>query len=105
MTNISIADAGLAALMGYVTVFIGLILLMFLVMIIGKFFTASAKKTAPAAVPVPAASAATAPGAAGSVKLNGVEPKTAAMAMAIVADTMGKPINELRFISIREVSE
>jgi hypothetical protein len=25
--------------------------------------------------------------------------------MAIVADTLGKPINELRFISIREVTE
>ena len=32
-----------------------------------------------------------------------VEPKTAAMLMAIVADKMGKPLNELRFISIKEV--
>ncbi len=44
-----------------------------------------------------------APGAAGEVKLNNVEPKTAAMLMAIVADKMQKPINELRFISIKEV--
>ena len=29
--------------------------------------------------------------------------KTAAMVMAIVADKLGKPINELRFISIKEV--
>ena len=35
--------------------------------------------------------------------LHGVEPKTAAMMMAIVADKMGKPLNELRFISIKEV--
>ena len=27
------------------------------------------------------------------------------MIMAIVADTLGKPINELRFISIKEVKE
>ena len=27
------------------------------------------------------------------------------MVMAIVADTLGKPINELRFISIKEVKE
>jgi hypothetical protein len=27
------------------------------------------------------------------------------MVMAIVADSLGKPINELRFISIREVKE
>ncbi len=47
----------------------------------------------------------TAPGSAGSVKLHGVEPKVAAMLMAIVADKTGKPLNELRFISIREVTE
>ena len=38
-----------------------------------------------------------------SLLLHDVEPKTAAMLMAIVADKMGKPINELRFISIKEV--
>ena len=43
-----------------------------------------------------------APGSAGQVKLHGVEPKTAAMLMAIVADKMNKPLNELRFISIKE---
>ena len=46
-----------------------------------------------------------APGSAGHIKLNGVPPKTAAMAMAIVADEMGVPVNELRFISIKEVKE
>ena len=44
-----------------------------------------------------------APGTAGQLKLHDVEPKTAAMIMAIVADKMGKPLNELRFISIKEV--
>ncbi len=44
-----------------------------------------------------------APGSAGKLKLYNVEPKTAAMIMAIVADQMGKPLNELRFISIKEV--
>ena len=44
-----------------------------------------------------------APGSAGQLKLHDVEPKTAAMLMAIVADKMGKPLNELRFISIKEV--
>lgn len=44
-----------------------------------------------------------APGAAGHVKLHGVEPKTAAMLMAIVANKMDKPLNELRFLSIKEV--
>ena len=44
-----------------------------------------------------------APGAAGQLKLYNVEPKTAAMIMAIVAEKMGKPLNELRFVSIQEV--
>ena len=44
-----------------------------------------------------------APGSAGQIKLHNVEPKTAAMLMAIVADKTGKPLNELRFISIKEV--
>ena len=50
-----------------------------------------------------AADAPVAPGSAGSIKLHDVEPKTAAMLMAIVADKLGKPLNELRFISIKEV--
>ncbi len=45
----------------------------------------------------------TAPGSAGHLKLHDVEPKTAAMLMAIVADKLQKPINELRFVSIKEV--
>ena len=61
---------------------------------------------APAAVPaapVEAPAPKTAPGTAGQLMLHDVEPKTAAMIMAIVADKMGKPLNELRFISIKEV--
>lgn len=54
--------------------------------------------TEPAAQPV-----AEAPGTGGQIKLNNVDPRTAAMVMAAVADQMGKPLNELRFISIREV--
>ena len=110
MDNIGILDAGVIALLGYAVVFFGLILLMIVVMVMGKIFMAKAKKAA-AAAPAPAAApvevapvdAPTAPGSAGKLKLHDVEPKTAAMIMAIVADKMGKPINELRFISIKEV--
>ena len=59
---------------------------------------------APAAAPV-AQEPKLAPGSAGQLKLHDVPPKTAAMLMAIVADKMGKPLNELRFISIKEVKE
>ena len=110
MDNIGILDAGVIALLGYAVVFFGLILLMAVVVIMGKIFMAKDKKAAVAApAPVaaapaaPAADAPTAPGSAGKLKLHDVEPKTAAMIMAIVADKMGKPINELRFISIKEV--
>lgn len=65
-----------------------------------------AKKKIKTQEPPPAQpQAALAPGSAGQVKLHNVEPKTAAMIMAIVADKMGKPLNELRFVSIREVTE
>lgn len=56
-------------------------------------------------VPASVVEAPTAPGSAGKLKLHNVEPKTAAMVMAIVADKLQKPINELRFISIKEVEE
>ena len=58
---------------------------------------------APAKTAPEAKDAEPAPGAAGELKLHNVEPKTAAMLMAIVADKLGKPLNELRFKSIKEV--
>ena len=66
---------------------------------------ASAPVVEEAAAPAPVVEAKPAPGSAGGVKLYNVEPKTAAMLMAIVADKMGKPLNELRFISIKEVEK
>ena len=104
--NLSIGQAGVLALLGYAVVFFGLILLMIVVTILGKAFTAKDAKAAAAKVPVaeaPVAEAPVAPGVAGQLKLHDVEPKTAAMIMAIVADKLGKPLNELRFISIKEV--
>ena len=114
LVNIGIMDAAIVALLGYAVVFFGLILLMCVVMIMGKIFIAKDKKAAEkaaaakeilASVPVaaPAAESPAAPGTAGQLKLHDVEPRTAAMIMAIVADKMGKPLTELRFISIKEV--
>ena len=109
MDNIGILDAAIVALLGYAVVFFGLILLMGVVTIMGKAFQAKearAAAAAPATAPAPAAPVAEAPkapGSAGQLKLHDVEPKTAAMIMAIVANKMGKPLNELRFISIKEV--
>ena len=111
LVNLGVGPAAILALLGYAVVFFGIVLLMCVIMVMGKIFTAKDAKTAAAkqtAVPaapvaVDAPPAATAPGVAGQLKLHDVEPKTAAMIMAIVADKMGKPLNELRFISIKEV--
>lgn len=78
--------------------------LIVVVMAIRKSVSSKKKAAVPAVtLPVETTRKATAPGSAGKLKLHSVEPKTAAMIMAIVADQMGKPLNELRFISIKEV--
>ena len=109
LINISLGDAGVTALLGYIVVFLGLVLLMCVVMIMGRIMVGKANKAktaAPAAAPAaPAPTAEPAPGSAGELKLYDTDPRDAAMVMAIVADTLGKPINELRFISIKEVKE
>lgn len=108
VSSISLSQAGLYAILGYAVVFFGLILLMLVMVILGKCFTAKLQpKTARTTkeIPVKSPEPPAAPGSAGTLKLHGVEPKTAAMLMAIVADSMGKPINELRFLSIKEVTE
>jgi hypothetical protein len=43
------------------------------------------------------------PVSAGAVELYGTDPRDAAVIMAIVADRLGKPLEELRFKSIKEV--
>ena len=109
LINISVGDAAMTALLGYAVVFIGIIMLMILVMFVGDLMFKSAKRKA-AKAPAAAASAApaapaAAPGTAGELKLYDTDPRDAAMVMAIVADKLGKPINELRFKSIREVKD
>lgn len=113
MVDLGVGTGALVALTGYLTVFLGLVLLMIVVMIMGKIMVASRNKkaakaaaaapasVAPAAAPAP--QAAQAPGTAGQLMLHDVSPRDAALVMAIVANKMGKPINELRFKSIKEV--
>ena len=85
---------------------IALVAVLAAVVIFAVIRRAMADKKAPAQEQVeeaPVVEAPTAPGAAGKLKLYDTDPKTAAMVMAIVADKLQKPINELRFISIKEV--
>jgi len=103
---LGIGDAGITAILGYAVVFVGLVLLMLVTMIFGRIMRSRKSKAAPAAeAPAPAEtkSEPLAPGAAGDVKLYNVSDRDAAMIMAIVADKTGKPLNELRFISIKEI--
>ena len=102
-------------LMGIGTVFFGLICIIVLTTVMGSVLKSNAKPApAPAAAPKAAAPAApapapkpvlaaAAPGSAGEVKLFNVPDKDAAMLMAIVANKLNKPLNELRFKSIKEV--
>lgn len=111
LINLSLGSAGIIGLLGYAVVFLGLVLLMIVIMIMAGIFIKKAKASATEvaeAAPVKAAEpvkAPAAPGTAGDVKLYDTDPKDAAMIMAIVADTLGKPLNELRFKSIKEVKE
>ncbi|MDE6788692.1 MAG: OadG family protein [Ruminococcus sp.] len=111
-TKMDIGDAAITAVFGYVVVFFGLVLLMCVLYITGSVFSNREKKaaaeeksaaekpaeTVPAPKKVPPA-----PGSAGHIKLHDVPDKEAAMIMAIVADTLHTPLNELHFISIKEV--
>ena len=112
LVNISIPNAAGYALLGYLVVFLGLVMLMCVIMVMGKVMhkekpaaVPAAPVAVPAAAPAPVKKADPAPGSAGDFKLYNTDPRDAAMVMAIVADTLGKPLNELRFISIREVKE
>ena len=110
---LGLGTAFVDALLGYLVVFIGLILLMWVIQIVGKIMVAKTEKekaakaaaaaAAPAPAPAPEKPKELAPGSAGEVKLYDTDPRDAAMIMAIVADKLHKPLNELRFVSIKEV--
>ena len=109
MEKIPIGTAALIVALGMAVVFFGLILLMFVTKIAGAIInrknTAASAAAPAAASTAPAVPNAPAPGSAGKIALHDVPDKTAAMLMAIVADRTGKPLNQLRFISIREVKD
>ena len=100
----TLVQAATYSLVGILVVFFALVLLMGVIKVL-LAATDERKAAAPAAA-APAASdkpKALAPGTAGDIKLYDTDLRDAAMIMAIVADELKKPLNELRFISIREV--
>ena len=106
--NFTISEGFLYALIGFVLVLVVLMVLMgfiYLLSYVVRKFT-DRKKAAPEATePAAVAAPELAPGSSGSIKLYNVDDRTAAMVMAIVADELQTPLNELKFISIKEVSE
>lgn len=112
--SVSIPQALLYSLVGFLIVFVALVLLMVVINIMAALMKRGKKsEAAVAAGPVASAAAAPtasasgmvpAPGSLGEIMLNGVSEKTAAMAMAIIADELKTPLNELRFISIKKLA-
>ena len=112
-TNLTMAGALTYSLIGFAIVFAVLIVLMIVINVMAAIMKSTRNQAAPAAAapapapaaPAPAAApaAAVAPGTAGELKLYNVPDKEAALIMAIVASKMNKPLNELRFKSIKEV--
>lgn len=106
----SIGDAFSASIIGFLIVFFVLIVLMAMIKIMrGIIESMEAKPVAAAAAPAAAAPAPVvnptmvpAKGSLGEIMLHDVDDKTTALIMAIVADKLEAPLNELRFISIRE---
>lgn len=123
-------DALLLALIGIVVVFIVLIALMLIISCMGKIFDGSEKlkekhpewndkiqnakqkmmfwkKQTPdeSQEEVEKVDAPLAKGTCGELKLINTEERDAAMIMAIVADELKTPLNELRFVSIKRVEE
>lgn len=117
--KISIGEALIFALIGFAIVFAVLLILNIFIRILSAVVRGienGTKKTeaAPAALaaapvadskPAIPAGMKVADGSLGDVKLYDVDDATAAMIMAIVADQLDAPLNELRFKSIKEVTK
>ena len=105
--NFEISEGFLYALIGFLLVLVVLVVLMgfiFLLSFVVRKFDGRGKK-ADAVASATNAIPELAPGSSGSVMLNNVDDRTAAMVMAIVADELKTPLNELKFLSIKEVTE
>jgi Na+-transporting methylmalonyl-CoA/oxaloacetate decarboxylase gamma subunit len=96
--NPTIANILLIALVGIITVFVVLVMLMAIISLITKLFgDEKAKPVVEAPKPEQPKDEYT------GVKLINVSEKEAAILMAIVANKLDKPLENLRFISIKEV--
>lgn len=108
--SLSVGESLEISLLGFSIVFGVLVLLMIVIRLLVFFVnkpsnaaeSANAQTEASEASPAASSGMVPARGSLGEVKLYGLEDKTAAMVMAIVADEIKAPLNELRFLSIKE---
>lgn len=108
--DISGGDALLISLVGVLLIMASLALLIgviYLMKWILKMFQPMSKLKAQAeSTPAPAKKEVVyAKGSCGDFCLNNVSEREAAMVMAIVADQLQKPLNQIRFKSIKEIGE
>jgi Na+-transporting methylmalonyl-CoA/oxaloacetate decarboxylase gamma subunit len=110
--SMNFGEGVLYSVLGMLVVFFGLICLEYVIKLISvanagrgqaEADAKAAEYAASAPVPASPSASAPAPGSAGDIKLYGTPDRDAAMIMAVTADKLGKPLNELRFKSIREV--
>lgn len=110
--NIGFGDTMLLFVIGFVLIMVVLALLIgviYLMRWILKMFQPMSKLKAAATATETVAkdqkSVALAKGSCGELCLNNVSEKDAAMVMAIVADQLQTPLNQLRFKSIKQIGE
>lgn len=107
--EVTLTEALYILALGMIIVFIVLYVLMATIALIrnltGKFNSKQDDSNRKTTVSTAPKQLLPAPGSCGSIQLFDVPDRTAAMVMAIVADNLKVPLNELRFISIKEIDE
>lgn len=102
--DLTFGEAALYSLIGFVLILLVLTVLALLISLL-NYLTKKVSKKQQASTREADEDATPAPGSCGQVKLFDVPDKEAAMLMAIVADELKTPLNELKFVSIKEKKE
>ena len=105
VTNFLITDTLLYALIGFALTIVVLMILWGFIELLKYVLSACEKIKKPETIPAQDTVNDLAPGSSGKIKTNGVPDKDVAMIMAIVADELQTPLNELKFISVKEIKE
>lgn len=102
MSEYALPDTLVMSVLGILAVFFVLAMLMFFIKLITLGYKKATNKKQTDTPAVTEENLRLATGSCGNVKLFNVPDRDAAMIMAVVADELKTPLNELRFISIKE---